>query len=216
VSVAHDHDHDNDHDHDWDEMYRSHPMLWSGRPNPPLVAAAADLAAGSALDVACGEGADAMWLAAQGWQVTGVDLAPTALERAAEHAAEAGDDVAGRIRWVQADVTSWTPVGQFDLVSTHFLHLRGDPRRALFARLAAAVAPGGTLLVVGHHPKDLETGANRPHEPDLFFTAEEVASSLDPAGWDVLLAEARPRPAAAHEGDVSTVHDAVLVARRRS
>jgi SAM-dependent methyltransferase len=204
------------HEHDWEQHYRSHPTLWSGRPNAQLVAGAADLEAGSALDVGCGEGADAIWLAERGWEVVAVDLAPTALERAAAHADAGGPDVAGRIRWLEADVTRWIPDGEFDLVSTHFLHLTGEPRRALFARLAAAVAPGGTLLVVGHHPKDLETGASRPHEPDMFFTAEEVAASLDPARWDVVVAEARPRPALAHEGDVTTVHDAVLVARRRS
>jgi thioredoxin reductase/SAM-dependent methyltransferase len=204
------------HEHDWEEQYRSHPTLWSGRPNPPLVAEAADLAPGSALDVGCGEGADAIWLAARGWQVTAVDFSTTALERAAAHAAAAGADVAARVQWRHADVTAGLSGGDtYDLVSSHFLHLRGDERRALFARLASAVAPGGTLLLVGHDPRDLETAARRPHEPDLFFTAEEIASSLDPDDWDVVVADARPRPAGAHEGDVATVHDAVLVARRR-
>jgi SAM-dependent methyltransferase len=203
------------HEHDWEESYRSHPGLWSGRPNPQLVARTTGLPAGSALDVGCGEGGDAIWLAGRGWQVTAVDVAPTALERGAAHAAAAGPDLAGRIRWLQADVTGWAPQGEFDLVTTHFLHLRGEPRRALFARLAAAVAPGGTLLVVGHHPRDLEIGASRPHEPDMFFTAEEVAASLDADRWDVVAAEAAPRPAAPHEGEVATVYDAVLVARTR-
>ena len=172
------------HEHDWEAITAPHPALWSGRPNPPLVAAAADLEPGAALDVACGEGADAIWLAAQGWQVTGVDLAPTALDRAAGHAAEVGADVAARVTWQQADVTGWSPDEKaYDLVTSHFLHLAGEPRRELFARLAAAVAPGGTLLLVGHHPKDLETGARRPHEPDMFFTAEDVASTLDPGDW---------------------------------
>jgi 2-polyprenyl-3-methyl-5-hydroxy-6-metoxy-1,4-benzoquinol methylase len=203
-------------EHDWEHHYRSHPMLWSGRPNPPLVAEAADLEPGSALDVGCGEGADAIWLAARGWRVTGVDLATSALDRAAEHAAAAGDGVATRASWQQVDVTRWDPQETaYDLVSSHFLHLHGKERRELFARLARAVAPGGTLLLVGHDNSDLGTGARRPHAPDMFFTADEVASSLDPCDWEVLVAEARPRPAAAHEGDVTTVHDAVLVARRR-
>jgi thioredoxin reductase/SAM-dependent methyltransferase len=202
-------------EHDWEEQYRSHPMLWSGRPNPQLVAETADLGPGSALDVGCGEGADAIWLADRGWQVTGVDLSTTALGRAAEHAAAAGDGVVSRVRWQQADVTRWIPEASYDLVSSHFLHLNGDQRRELLGRLASAVAPGGTLLVVGHHPRDLETGARRPHAPDMFFTAEEVAASLDPQRWDVVVAETRPRPAHAHEGEVTTAYDAVLSARRR-
>ncbi|MFD2093470.1 FAD-dependent oxidoreductase [Blastococcus deserti] len=202
-------------EHDWEQQYRSHPQLWSGRPNAPLVEHAEALEPGAALDVGCGEGADAIWLAARGWRVTAVDLSPTALERAAGHAAAAGADVAARIDWRLADVTSGAPHARtYDLVTSHFLHLRGEQRRELFARLATAVAPGGTLLLVGHHPKDLESGASRPHQPDMFFTAEEVAASLEPGEWDVLVAEARPRPAHAHEGNVATVHDAVLVARR--
>ncbi|SNR68629.1 FAD-dependent oxidoreductase [Blastococcus mobilis] len=202
-------------EHDWEEQYRSHPMLWSGRPNPPLVEQAAGLAPGSALDVGCGEGADAIWLAERGWQVTAVDFSATALERAAGHAAAAGADVAARIDWQHADVTAGLPVtGPYDLVTSHFMHLHGDERRKLVAQLASAVAPGGTLLVVGHDKSDLETAARRPHAPDLFFTAEEVASSLDPGEWQIVVAEARPRQAHAHEGDVATVHDAVVVARR--
>jgi SAM-dependent methyltransferase len=199
----------------WEQQYRAHPAVWSGRPNAPLVAEAAGLTPGTALDVGCGEGADALWLAARGWEVTAVDFSTIALERAATHAEALGADVAGRITWAHADVTVWGPEEQFDLVSTHFMHLPGEPRRSLIARLAAAVAPGGTLLVVGHHPSDLETGARRPPVPDMFFSAEEVAGSLDRHAWDVVVAEARPRPAGAHEGEVTTVHDAVLVARRR-
>ena len=205
-----------EHEHSWEEQYRAHPELWSGRPNAQLVAEASDAPVGAALDIGCGEGADAIWLADRGWRVTAVDLAPTALERAAAHADAAGPAVSGRVRWIQADVMRWVPDKEYDLVTTHYLHLAGEPRRALFARLAAAVAPGGTLVVVGHHPKDLDTGARRPAMPDMFFTAEEVASSLDPAGWEIAVAEARPREAKPHEGEVTTVHDAVMVARRRS
>jgi SAM-dependent methyltransferase len=200
----------------WERQYRAHPAVWSGRPNAQLVAAMSDTAPGSALDIGCGEGADAIWLAARGWQVTAVDFSTTALERAAAHADASGTDVAGRITWRYADVTVWVPEEQFDLVSTQYMHQPGEPRRLLFARLAAAVAPGGTLLVVGHHPSDLETGAHRPQVPDMFFTAEEVAASLDPGNWDVVVAEARSRPAHPNEGEVTTVRDAVLVARRQA
>jgi SAM-dependent methyltransferase len=200
----------------FEEMYRATDALWSGRPNTQLVAEAADLPPGTALDIGCGEGADAVWLASRGWQVTAVDFAATALERAAARAAAAGEEVAARIEWVRADVTQWAPEpGSFDLVSAQFMHLPTEQRRALFARLADAVRTGGQLLLVGHDFSDIEAGAHRPPEPERFFTAGEVAASLDPATWEVLVAEARPRPAHQHEGHDITVHDAVLRARRR-
>ncbi|MCW2912777.1 MAG: SAM-dependent methyltransferase [Actinomycetia bacterium] len=200
----------------WEERYRSHAAVWSGRPNPQLVAEASHLTAGAALDVGSGEGADVLWLAARGWQVTAVDFSTIALQRGGAHADALGADVAGRIRWVHADLTTWAPTeGHFDLVSAQFMHLPTAPRQALFARLATAVAPGGTLLIVGHHPSDLQTTMPRPPMPDLFFTAEEVADSLDPDQWDVLVADARPRPASDAEGLEITIHDAVLRARKR-
>jgi thioredoxin reductase/SAM-dependent methyltransferase len=200
------------HEHDWEEQYRSHPSLWSGRPNPPLVEEVTGLAAGTALDVGCGEGADAIWLAERGWRVTGIDLSPTALHRAATHASDAGVEV----EWQQGDVLTGLPDGAaYDLVTSHFLHLHAGTRGKVFARLAAAVAPGGTLLIVGHDVSDLEIGASRPHDPDMFWSADELAASLDPAEWQIAVAEARPRPAHVHEGDVTTVRDAVVVARRR-
>src|SRR3954470_15855763 len=200
----------------FEEMYRATDALWSGQPNTQLVAEAADLPVGTALDVGCGEGADAVWLARRGWQVVAVDFAATALERGAAAAAAAGEEGAARIDWVRADVTRWTPEpAAFDLVSAQFMHLPPDERRALNARLADAVRPGGTLLVVGHDFSDIAAGAHRPPEPERFFTAEEVAAGLDPDAWDVLVAEGRPRPAAVHEGHDIDVHDAVLRARRR-
>jgi SAM-dependent methyltransferase len=200
----------------WEERYRAKPAVWSGRPNPQLVAEAAGLTPGRALDVGCGEGADAIWLAERGWQVTAVDIATTALERAAAHAAAAGPEIAARVGYVHADLLKELPAdGAYDLVSAQFMQPPAEARRDLFGRLAAAVAPGGTLLIVGHHPSDLRTSAHRPHFPDLMFTAEEVASSLDPASWEVRAAESRPRAAVDPEGNEITIHDAVLVACRR-
>ena len=199
----------------WEQRYRSNTAVWSGRPNPHLVTETADLGPGAALDVGSGEGADALWLAARGWQVTAVDFATTALQRGAAHAQALGTDVAERIRWVHADLTTWAPDGQFDLVSAQFMHLPAVQRQALFTRLATTVAAGGTLLIVGHHPSDLQTTMPRPPMPELFFTAEEVAASLDPDRWDVLVADARPRSAGDPEGREITIHDAVLRARKR-
>jgi SAM-dependent methyltransferase len=181
-----------------------------------LAPEATELPPGTALDIGCGEGADAVWLAARGWRVTAVDFAATALQRAAAGAAAAGEEVAARIEWVRADVSQWTPEpGSFDLVSAQFMHLPTEQRRALFARLADAVRPGGQLLLVGHDFSDIAAGAHRPPEPERFFTAAEVADSLDLATWEVLVAEARPRPAHQHEGEHIDVHDAVVRARRR-
>jgi len=200
----------------FEERYRSTDALWSGRPNAQLVREAADLPPGSALDVGCGEGADAIWLAGRGWQVTAADFARTALRRGEAHAATLGPEVARRIRWVYADLTAEVPGKGYDLISAQFMHLPPDQRRTLFARLADAVAPGGTLLVVGHDFSDVAAGAHRPPEPERFFTAEEVAAGLDPGAWEVQVVEARPRPAHVHEGEDITVHDAVLRARKRS
>ena len=196
----------------WEELYGSQTSLWTGRPNPQLVTEAADLRPGRALDAGCGEGGDALWLAASGWQVTAVAFSATALARGAKEAAAQGLDE--RISWLQADLTSWTPEEQFDLVSAQFMHLPTPERTALFARLAAAVAPGGTLLIVGHHPSDLEAGVPRPPVPDLFFTAEAVAATLD-NGWDHVVTDARSRTGTLPDGSEVSIRDAVLVARRR-
>jgi cyclopropane fatty-acyl-phospholipid synthase-like methyltransferase len=199
----------------WEDRYRASTSVWTGQPNSQLVAEATGLTPGTALDVGSGEGGDALWLARRGWRVTAVDFATTALERGARAAAAAG--LADRIEWVHADLLSWTPPERYDLVSAQFFHLAPPERTAVFGTLAGAVAPGGTLLVVGHDVSDLESGAHRPHAPERFFTAGEVAAGLDPAEWEVMAAETRSRPALSHEADHGvTVADAVLVARRRT
>jgi SAM-dependent methyltransferase len=197
----------------WEARYRSHSAaIWSGHPNPVLVTEAADLSPGRALDVGCGEGADALWLAARGWQVTGVDISTVALGRAAAEAAARDLDVS----WVHADLRTDPPAAAaFDLVTAHFMQLPPAERQRLYARLADAVAPGGTLLLVGHHPSDLHTAVHRPPLHDMFFTAEQLVADLEPDRWDVLVAEARPRTQADPEGRSVTIHDTVLRARRR-
>lgn len=171
----------------WDERYRSRPALWSGEPNRHLVGEVAGLSPGLALDVGCGEGADAIWLAQRGWRVDGVDVSGVALQRAAEHADRAGAEVAGRISWLHENLTAWDPGrGRYDLVSAQYMHLPSPERDVLFRRLGEAVAPGGTLLIVGHHPSDLQTTVPRPPRPELFFTGADVVALLDPDGWDVV------------------------------
>lgn len=133
----------------WDERYGGTERIWSGRPNVALVREVTGLAPGTALDLGCGEGGDAIWLAGQGWQVVGTDVSRRALERAAGHAEQAG--VADRVEWRRHDLAVDFPAGRFDLVSAHFLHSPVEmPREAILRSAAAAVAPGGVLLVVGH------------------------------------------------------------------
>jgi SAM-dependent methyltransferase len=200
----------------WDERYRQHGSVWSRSPNPNLLAEAAGLRPGSALDVGSGEGADAIWLARQGWRVTAVDISSVALARAAERASQDAE-AAGRIIWAHNDLTaSPPPAGTFDLVSAQFMHLPLAQRAELHHRLAASVAPGGTLLIVGHHPTDLEAGIHRPSEPGLLFTPEEIAAGLDPDEWVIDVCEARRRSAPDAEGNAVTVTDSVLRAHRRA
>jgi SAM-dependent methyltransferase len=199
----------------WDERYGSAPALWSRKPNQRLVEHVADLTPGTALDIGCGEGADALWLASRGWQVTALDLSPVALARAAEQAALAGPEIAGRITWEHADLLSWSPRAQVDLVSAQFLHLPPEPAVQVQARLAAAVRPGGTLLIVGHDKSDLETTVRRPPVPELFSTAAEIAGRLDPEAWDVVVATSAERSATDPEGRTVTIRDAVMKAVRR-
>jgi SAM-dependent methyltransferase len=199
----------------WDERYRSAPAIWSGNPNAQLVAEVTGLAPGRALDVGCGEGADAIWLARRGWEVLAADISEVALERAADHAGATDPAAAARIEWCRVDLLADPPEpDSFDLVSAQFMHLPPEPRRQLFAALATAVRPGGTLLIVGHHPSDLATGVRRPPLPGLLYDADELAAPLDET-WEVLVADARPRPGETPAGDQVTVHDAVLRARRR-
>jgi SAM-dependent methyltransferase len=207
----------------WDERYRSSHKLWSGHPNPQLVAEVAGLPPGTALDAGCGEGADAIWLARQGWQVTGSDISSVALQRAAARAAEAGPQIAGRITWRHADLIAEShgagpavlEPGRYDLISAQFLHLPAEPRGALIRALAAAIAPGGTLLIVGHDPSDLQTTVPRPPDPALFSTAADMAALLDPGAWDIVTGEARPREVTDPQDRLVTIHDMVLRARRR-
>ena len=113
----------------WDQRYSESDKVWSGNPNQRLVEQVADLPPGTALEVGCGEGADAIWLAARGWQVTAIDVSPVVLARAARQAVAAGPEIAARIVWQQADILSWSPPpGQFDLVASHFVHLPSADR----------------------------------------------------------------------------------------
>jgi SAM-dependent methyltransferase len=198
----------------WEERYRSTARVWSGDPNPQLVAEVAGRPPGRALDVGCGEGADAIWLARRGWTVVAADISSVALDRGAQHARDISREVSARIDWRQVDLLASPPEpDSFDLVSVQFMQLPPEQRTPLFAALIASVRPGGTLLVVGHHPSDLATDVPRPPMPELFYTPDEIAGLLDDS-WTVEVSEARPRPASTPDGVEVTVHDTVMVATR--
>lgn len=226
--TEHDHGNRRDHQHSkeidptevrfteefWDERYRSAPSIWSGNVNRCLVREADDLGPGEALDVGCGEGADALWLARHGWRVLAVDWSAVALERAARHAV--GEPAGDQITWEQQDLAGWDPgPDRFDLVSSQYFHLPAAERDALFLRLAKAVRTGGTLLIVGHHPLDLQTSMPRPNRPELFYTGDQVAVLLDPNAWTVITNEAVGREVQDPDGIMITIHDAVFRAERR-
>ncbi|WP_043632595.1 FAD-dependent oxidoreductase [Nonomuraea candida] len=197
----------------WDARYSESERIWSGNPNVVLVREVSDLPPGRALDLGCGEGGDAIWLAGRGWRVTAVDISAVALERAARHAGEAG--VPDGIDWQRHDLGTSFPDGSYDLVSACYLHSPHDmPRERILRRAAAAVAPGGVLLVAGH--------AGWPswqHDhPEVHFpTPREVLDSLEPAEgeWEVLRAEEFERSQNDPEGRPTTRTDNVLMLRRR-
>lgn len=196
--------------HDWDERYRSRERLFSGNPNGVLVAEATDLPPGRALDLGCGEGADAIWLARRGWHVTGIDLSTVALERAA---ATAGADLEDRLTWIQGDITATAPEqGAFDLVSAQYLPLPKECGDMALRGLLDAVAPGGTLLFVGHALNGLEHLRDEGIDPTSFYQPAEIALRLD-RDWIVEVDQTRPRSAPAPAGTHHT-HDTVLRARR--
>ncbi|MFE7318343.1 class I SAM-dependent methyltransferase [Streptomyces sp. NPDC057555] len=199
----------------WDARYAERDRIWSGDPNAVLVREVGDRTPGTALDLGCGEGADAIWLAGQGWRVTAVDVSGVALGRAAQHAAAAG--VADRVDWQRRDLAASFPEGAFDLVSAHFLHNPGEIFREKILRAAtAAVAPGGVLLIVGHAgTPPWEHGHEQPVE--RFPTPAEVlaALALPEEEWEVQLSEESARTQTGPDGQQVERTDATLKVRRR-
>ncbi|MEV7867666.1 class I SAM-dependent methyltransferase [Streptomyces sp. NPDC088124] len=197
------------HEEFWDGRYEMSERIWSGEPNTVLVRETTGLTPGRALDLGCGEGADAVWLAERGWRVTATDISRVALGRAARHAREAG--VADRVDCQWHDLTVTFPTGGFDLVSAHFLHAPTEsfPRERILRTAAAAVVPGGTLLIVGHAGHHEPTDLRLP-------TTEEVLASLElPEGeWEVLLSEEHERHQTDRDGRRITRTDNALKVRR--
>ncbi|AKZ59741.1 Methyltransferase [Streptomyces ambofaciens ATCC 23877] len=197
----------------WEARYRDTGRVWSGRPNELLVREASGLAPGTALDLGCGEGADAVWLAARGWRVTGVDISGTALERAAGHAADAG--VGDRVAWERHELGRSFPEGSFDLVSAHYLQSPVPlDQQTVLREAARAVAGGGTLLLVLH--AGWPSWQTEPPFDAVFPTLDGVFAELAlPEGeWAVETKETVRRPSTSPEGVEGFREDHVWRLRR--
>jgi len=191
---------------DWNQRYTASDLLWTAVPSRFLVAEIEGLRPGLALDLACGEGRNAVWLAERGWAVVGVDFSDVGLDTARRMAAERDVEV----DFVHADLLTYEPEPQrYDLVCVLYLHLPADDRRRVLARAAAAVAPGGTFLLVGHDRENLEQGHGGPSNARVLFTADEVVRELP--GLDVVKAE---RVLRLVEGAARPAIDALVRARR--
>jgi SAM-dependent methyltransferase len=187
----------------WDDRYAEADLVWSAGPNgflPPLVDG---LSVGTALDVACGEGRNSLWLAEQGWTVTGIDFSPVAIEKAWLLAREVP------ITYEVADVESYEPKQSFDLVIVFYVHLMEADARSMLDMAAAAVAPGGTLFGVGHALRNLTDGVGGPPYPEILWTEDLVSPSLD--GLDVIELGERQRSV---DGSAVDAIDLVVHAKR--
>ena len=192
----------------WDRRYAGSELIWTAEANRFLAAEAVDLPAGRALDLACGEGRNAVWLAERGWDVTGVDFSQVGLDKGERLALERGVSVS----WLQADVVEWVPPQEaFELVAILYLHLDKAATRDVLRRAAGAVAPGGTLLVVGHDPTNVDAGHGGPQNPAILMAPDEIVAALD--GLRIERAERVLRPVPAAGEDVHAI-DALVRAVR--
>ena len=193
----------------WSRVLREHADRVARRPpNAHLSGEVGKLRPGLALDAGCGHGSDALWLASRGWRVTAVDFSATALAHARSMAESA--EVAERIDWVEGDLATWTPQpARYDLVACLYVHVAGSVEE-MVRRIAAGVARGGTLLVVGHRPFDPATGAATAAAGQVQVSVDSATAALDPDRWELIVAEDRPRAVA------GTGVDAVIRARRLS
>lgn len=220
----------------WEALYAESAQRWSGRANATTAEVVAALGADhgtAALELGCGEGGDAVWLATQGWHVTAVDVSTTAIERGADSARESG--VAEAITWISHDLSTWTTEETFDLVTASFFHSTPEmPRTEILRRAAKRLQPGGHLLIVSHvfdDPEDIPPWVLRYYETDdprdpalqdelshlLTPTAELAALALDEAEWEIVIEEVRPRETAGPDGkETAVVKDGVLLLRRRA
>lgn len=198
---------------DWDARYSAAELVWGTEPNRFVAAELEKLETGRALDLACGEGRNAIWLATRGWRSVGLDFSSAAIERARRLAGDAG--VEANTEFVVGDaVQGPLPEGPFDVVIVAYLHLPADQRRRALRAAAQRLAPGGTLVVVGHDADNIAHGVGGPQNPAVLFSAQDLAADLDGIeNLTVEKAEQVRRPVQTPDGERSAL-DALLVARR--
>ena len=195
--------------HEWDELYASTELVWTAEANRFVAEELADLPPGSALDLGAGEGRNAIWLAERGWQVTAVDFSAAGLAKAARLAGSRG--VTG-VRWVEADLRGYQPgPAAYDLVLVAYVHLLPDEFAALLRMAASALAPGGTLLVVGHDADNIAHGHGGPQDPRVLYRARDVVAALP--GLSIDRAGQARRPVQTGEGERIAI-DTVVRAQR--
>jgi SAM-dependent methyltransferase len=194
----------------WDERYAVDELVWTAEPNRLLVAEVDGLAPGRALDLACGEGRNAVWLAERGWAVTGVDFSAVGLDKARRLA----DTRHVSVQWERADITEYQPPAEgFDLVIVMYLHLPEASRRVAFRRAAGAVAPGGTLLVVGHDNTNPNEGWGGPKNTAVLYGPDDIIA--DVAALDIVKAERVRRPIQTDDGERTAIDVLVRAVRSR-
>jgi SAM-dependent methyltransferase len=199
----------------WDKKYKDSELLWSADANIWVKDLTQDLPAGTALDIAAGEGRNALWLAARGWEVTAVDFSVVALQRARALADEHLGRDADRLTTLEADVETWVPkVRSYDLVLVAYLHLPEQLRRSVMRAAAEAVASGGTLLVVGHDLENLGSGHGGPQNPEVLYRPSDIVADIEPAGLIVDRSETAARSVTDGQGQPAEALDALVVARR--
>lgn len=195
----------------WNERYAGTELVWTAEPNRFVVEQLADDGPGTALDLACGEGRNAVWLAGRGWSVRAVDFAEAAIVKGRQLAGRAGVDV----NWVVADVTRYDPRATFDLVLMSYLHLPWPTFVTTLAKAVQALAPGGTLLVVGHHLDNLVGGVGGPQDASVLQDPDAIAAAgREAAGVEVVEAARVERPVLV-DGHERIAVDSLVRLRRR-
>ena len=194
----------------WDARYAAADLVWSAGPNQFVEAECADLPPGRALDLAAGEGRNAIWLARRGWDATAADFSQVALDK--------GRQVTGdtEVTWVQADATTWSSGAAYDLVVVAYLQLQAAERRAALRAGFASLDAGGTLLVVAHDSTNLTEGTGGPQDASVLYTAQDVLTDLDGLAFEVDRAERVARTVEVGHGgdDTRTAYDCLVRVRR--
>jgi SAM-dependent methyltransferase len=199
----------------WDDRYSGRDLVWSAGPNFFVEQLCADLPPGSAVDLAAGEGRNALWLAERGWTALAVDFSSVALQRAQALAEERlGEDI-DRFSTEVADLAAWAPPTEgFGLVVVAYLQVPADQRRPMLATAARAVAPGGRLLVIAHHPANIERGVGGPPDPAVNYTEADVLADIDGSGLAIDRAEEVTRPVDTPEGVKHAIDTLVWACRK--